>query len=91
VYTRVLNYETVIHTLILLVSDTYTRILKLHIKQIHAYVGLSLDDWSIPILCRCSANESQVRLLRLLPHEGDSEMTSICVDGGRIMIQMGYV
>jgi hypothetical protein len=46
VYTRVPNCETVSHTSSLLESGihTHTRILKLFIKQLLAYVGLSGDD-----------------------------------------------
>ena len=40
----------------------HKHVLKLFIKQIHAYVGISDDDGSILILCRCFTNE-----LRYLP------------------------
>ena len=66
----------------------HIRIFKSFNKQIHAYVGLSGDDWSI-ILYRCSVNEGLVKLL-LFPCEGGSEMTSICVVLCRITIKMVY-
>lgn len=69
----------------------HTHILKLYIKQIHGYVGLLDDDWSILILCRRLICESLVKLLWLFPHEGGSEVTRICVAGSRNMIQMEYI
>lgn len=65
--------------------------MKLCIKQIHAYVGLSDGDWIILVLCWCLMYENLVSLLWLFPHEGSSEMTCICVVESRITIQMGYV
>jgi len=43
VYAGMLNYETVYRKSSLL-GIWYTRIIKLYIKQIHWYVGLSVDD-----------------------------------------------
>jgi hypothetical protein len=43
VYAGMLNCETVYHTSRLL-GIWYTRIMKIYIKQVHGYVGLSDDD-----------------------------------------------
>jgi hypothetical protein len=45
-YAGMLSYATVYHTL----GIWYTRIMKLYIKQVREYVGLSDDDESILIL-----------------------------------------